>query len=224
MAFLGGALGRYFRGWTVPGAMFGGRRDEYGGDIDEAQRYYQQEIERAQQELGQQQAAGQAGYAPYAQAGQAALGAYEGGLGLGGATAEEAARRSFRESPGYQFALGQGMQAQQRAAAAGGTTGTPAEQKAMMRYGQGLAGQEYGQYQQRLGGLAGMGEQVAGQQAQLGLGYGQLGAGLYGQLGQAGAESALARAMLRQREEQGRRDFWGRLFGAGIGAAGKAFL
>lgn len=62
---------------------------------------------------------------------------------------------SFRESPGYQYSVDQGLKAIERAGAAGDGTGrfSGATLKALQSRGQNLADQEFANYLGRLGGL-----------------------------------------------------------------------
>lgn len=193
--------------------------------IREGGEAYQSYLEDAMNKLKAEEAAGRGdiskyyqeglGFgAPYRQAGEQALGAYEGTLGLGGPGGRQQALDAFRTSPGYQYALHQGLQGVQRGMAARGLSGSGAEMRALQGVGQGLASQEYGQYQQRLAGLAGMGAGQAGQamQAALGTGRGLAGlgefyggreAGISETMGQARAEVLMAKARAEQQE-------WGR--------------
>ena len=75
---------------------------------------------------------------------------------------------SFKESPDYQFAFDQGMQALDRSAAARGSLYSGGHQADLMQFGQGLASQQYGNYYNRLAGLAGVGQQTAGQIGEFG--------------------------------------------------------
>lgn len=205
------------------------------GEMGDASDTYQQYLQKALGTLQQHEAAGRqamTGYygqalgfgAPYREAGAGALGAYQGTLGLGGPQAQQQALTSFRASPGYQFAMQQGLQGVQRQMAARGLGGSGAEMRALQGVGQGLAQQEYGQYQQRLAGLAGMGQQQAGQAAQLayGTGAGLAGMGqqyagdiasLYGTMGAAQAEAERA----RREQQSSMLGTFGQLAGAGIG-------
>jgi hypothetical protein len=80
--------------------------------------------------------------------------------------------------PGYQFRLGQGQQAIERAAAAGGSLASPATAKALMQYNQGLASDEFGDAFNRnlqsqsslynmLTGLSGSGQTAVGTMADI---------------------------------------------------------
>lgn len=210
----------------------------YEQAIDPAMQSYRQYMQEAQRVLGEHEAAGREDVgarlraaqlygAPYREAGAGALGTYTGSLGLGGTEAQQAAQRTFQTSPEYQFALEEGLKAIRRGMAPTGLRGSGAEQKELMRYGMGLAGQEYGTWQDRLSKLAGLGaetgERAATREtgagsllAQLGLGYGGKLAGLYGDIGTAQAESILARAQAEAQREAERRESmsqWGPMGG-----------
>lgn len=72
------------------------------------------------------------------------------------------------KDPGYQFALDQGTQTAQRAAVAQGRSMSGAEDKALARYGTGLASQQYGSYVDRLLQSAGLGNTGIGASANAG--------------------------------------------------------
>lgn len=75
---------------------------------------------------------------------------------------------SFQESPDYQFAFDQGLQALDRSAAARGSLYSGGADADRIAYGQGMASQQYGNYYNRLAGLAGMGQQTSVQMGQFG--------------------------------------------------------
>lgn len=77
----------------------------------------------------------------------------------------------FEATPGYQFQLEQGQNALERSQAARGTSLGGAAMKEAMRFGQGLASQEYGNYYNRLSGMAGFGQQGATANQQSGQAY-----------------------------------------------------
>lgn len=167
------------------GDLFGGGQARA---IRHASAAYQQQLQNAMAELRQSRETGRAdltqgfqqalGFGePYRTAGAGALQAYQGTLGLGGPQAQQTALSSFRQSPGYQFALDQGLRAARGAAAASGRAGSGAEMAELQRLGQGAASQEYGHFQDRLAGLAGMGGQFASQAGQQAM---QTGTGLAG--------------------------------------------
>ncbi|ALN79509.1 hypothetical protein [Lysobacter antibioticus] len=101
---------------------------------------------------------------------------------------------SFKQSPDYQFAFDQGLQAINRGAAARGGLRSGGNDVDLVNYGQGLATQNYGNYYNRLAGLASMGQNAAvgagslGQQSANAIGQ------LYGQQGQAAAGGAINQA------------------------------
>lgn len=76
----------------------------------------------------------------------------------GGPAAQQAAFTQFTNSPDYQFAFQQGLQALNRAGAASGTLQSGGQVKAATEFGQGLASQQYGNYFGRLNSLAQMGQ------------------------------------------------------------------
>lgn len=78
----------------------------------------------------------------------------------------------FEADPGYQFRLGQGNQALERAAAARGMRLGGATLKAAADYNQGMASQEYGNYWNRLAGIAGVGQTATQSQIGAGQSYG----------------------------------------------------
>lgn len=77
----------------------------------------------------------------------------------------------FQADPGYQFRLDQGNQAMERAMAARGIRLSGAGIKAAGEYNQGMASQEYGNWYNRLAGLAGVGQTATGQQLGAGQNY-----------------------------------------------------
>ncbi len=93
---------------------------------------------------------------------------------------------SFQQSPGYQFAFGEGVNAIDRGASARGMLNSGARLRELTRYGQGMANQEYGQYMNRLAALAGIGQTATGQTAQLG----QQAAGAAGNAAMMGGQAA----------------------------------
>lgn len=106
---------------------------------------------------------------------------YNGGGGLSGMSPTDV----MAQDPGYQFRLGEGLNAIQRGAAARGTLLTGGLQKGLQRYAQDYASGEYGNIFNRNMDLARLGQFGATGTAQ---GYSNAGqaAGIYGQ-GMAGA-------------------------------------
>jgi hypothetical protein len=100
---------------------------------------------------------------PYIQQGQRALQMTGDLSGANGVDAGNAALANFQKSPGYQFALDQGLQAVDAGAAARGMLVSGQTRAAEMKYGQGLASQDFASYYNRLSGLASQGLQASNQ-------------------------------------------------------------
>jgi hypothetical protein len=90
---------------------------------------------------------------------------------------------SFKESPDYQFAFDQGLQGLDRSAAARGSLFSGGHSADLMKFGQGLASQNYGNFYNRLAGLSGTGQTTAS-------GLGGLGANMANSIGQIGMNNA----------------------------------
>ena len=106
--------------------------------------------------------------APYRAGGEAGLNQLMALLGLGPAGAGGGQQAALAATPGYQFTLGQGLDALQNSLAArGGAMGGNAL-KAIMGYGQGLANTTFQQGVGNAANLAGLGEGAAAQTGQFG--------------------------------------------------------
>jgi hypothetical protein len=102
-------------------------------------------------------------FQPYETAGRNALSIYQGALGLGGdPNSAASAAAAFRNSPGYQAQLDEGTRALDMSAASRGGLFSGGRAKAAMRFGQGLADQNYQQWLGGVRGVVGMGESAAG--------------------------------------------------------------
>lgn len=118
-------------------------------------------------------------------------------LGLGGQATGQLGQllngdfSSFKESPGYQFQFDQGMQGLDRSAAARGGLYSGGADADRISFGQGLANQEYGNYWNRLSGLAQMGQNAAVGAGSLGQSSANSIGNLYGNMGQAQAGGAI---------------------------------
>ncbi len=112
-------------------------------------------------------------------------GSLVGGSGAGGA----APGLSGGQDPSYGFRFDEGIKALQRSAAAKGTLLTGGTAKALERYGQEMASQEYGNVFDRNYKLAGLGLNAAGTGAQLASSYGSQAGSLAGN--QASGNNAL---------------------------------
>lgn len=89
--------------------------------------------------------------------------------GTAGAPAAGSANYSnFYNTPGYQFTLGQGEQAINRNAAAGGSLYSTNTMSSLNNYAQGQASTQYNNYVQQLMGLAGLGGSAVAGTAQAG--------------------------------------------------------
>lgn len=123
---------------------------------------------------------------PFRDAGVNALGNYSALLGLGTPEQYQSAFDAFKTSPGYQWQLGQGIDALDRSAASRGNLFSGNQLQAVQTYGQGLASQEFNNYLSRLGNLAGRGQNAAVGQGGYSIGEGNAIAG-----GTRGAANAL---------------------------------
>lgn len=99
---------------------------------------------------------------------------YGNALGLNGAEGNAAATSAFQTSPGYDFALDQGLTQLERRAAARGMLGSGNTSLDSIAYSQGLANQEYGGWLDRLSGLTDLSNNVAGAQSGILTGRGNL--------------------------------------------------
>jgi hypothetical protein len=118
----------------------------------------------------------------------------------------------YTESPGYQHSVQSATQAANRAAAAGGQLGSPAEQQALAGQITGMADQDYGNYMQNMMGLYGQG--VQGLQGLTGLGY-QAGSGMADQLANARYQQA---GLQMQNDQAKQAEMSGLLSALGMGA------
>lgn len=163
-------------------------------------------------------------YDPFSTATQGAPQMQANALGLGGAAGNEAATGAFQAGPGYQFALDQGLEALNRNAASRGMLSSGNNTQDIIKYSQGLANQEYGNYLNRLGDFSQLGlSSAAGQTgrqnslASLDYGYGQDQAGVYSNT--ANNISSLLKPQPQQQSGLGSAIAGGlNLAGAGIGA------
>ena len=120
---------------------------------------------------------GRTDLAPYRDAGLADYGALRGQVGT-----------QFQTSPGYEFARNEGIRAIDQAASARGLLNSGARLRELMRYGTGVANQDYNNWLSRLQALAGVGQTATGQSASLAASTGGQGAGLIQQAGTNAAQ------------------------------------
>ncbi len=89
-------------------------------------------------------------YKPYQDAGKTAMNDLQTqNKGLLGGTTQNDLGATYKESPGYKFALQQALQAGNNASAAGGMLGTPQHSEQNMGVAQGLAAKDYNDYMDR---------------------------------------------------------------------------
>jgi hypothetical protein len=141
---------------------------------------------------------------PYLGAGNQAIQQLQKLYGLGGSGMSGAQIQKLLTSlPGYQFQLGQGTEAIDRSQAARGLLNSGATGKALTRFGQGYAGNYFGQYVGGLQNMAGMGQASAAQQAQVGMnaanqiGGNQIYAGNAAASGYAGMGNAINNGLMQ---------------------------
>lgn len=94
------------------------------------------------------------------------------GSGSGGMSAQDAAENAFdifRNSTGYQFRLGEGMDALNSGWAGAGTLQSGAAMKSALEYGQNFASNEFGNYMGMLGNQQSVGAQSGGALAGVGM-------------------------------------------------------
>ena len=127
-------------------------------------------------------------FAPYVQAGQQGMQAYNSLLGLGSAPEGFG---GYQQSPGYQFQLSQGLDAAKSAAMGRGGMGSGSTMTALNNYAQGVANQDYQTYLNRLQGVAQMGQASAGGVASAAGQYGANGLSAIGSRGDAQAAGTM---------------------------------
>jgi hypothetical protein len=112
-------------------------------------------------------------FAPWRETGATAVEEYGRlyGVGRDGLVSDEerqGALDRFETSPGYQFRMDEGIKAFDRSASAKGQLSSGGTGKALTRYAQGVASDEFGSYASRLAQLAGAGQQATGSTAAAG--------------------------------------------------------
>lgn len=120
---------------------------------------------QARDDLGEQFGGAVSRLDAWTNAGQDALGVYQGSLGLGGDAARDSAVASFRQAPGYQYQVDQASDAIARKASALGALGSGNTMTAISDRAQNLADQGYRDWQGQVQGVADRGQQAATTQA-----------------------------------------------------------
>jgi hypothetical protein len=113
--------------------------------------------------------AAQQNFAPYLQAGNQAENTLANLYGTNGTAAQQSAQQNFQNTPGYQFALNQGINAVDANAAAMGQPLSGNNQQTVNNYAQGTANQTYNNYVNQLQNLASGGLTAAGGSGTAGL-------------------------------------------------------
>jgi hypothetical protein len=170
-------------------------------------------------------------FAPYGEAGNAALTQLMSGLGLGGPEGSAAFTSAYRSLPGYEAGLESGSKAIASSGAAKGMLNSGRTLKGLTRFGSDYEDQRSGDYLTRLMGLSGMGQTATGQQVAT-AGQGLQGqtqtrlAGYGGQYGSAGTvgQGDIAGANAQAQGWQNLLNFGGNLAGKAMGSdwVGKA--
>jgi hypothetical protein len=160
---------------------------------------------------------------PYIQAGHGALNQLQGQFG--GLINDPSAMYNkvaggYHQSPGFQWQLGQGMNAAGNAAAAGGLAGSPQHQQQAATMAEGLANQDFQNYMSQALGLYGTG--LSGMQGINQMGYNasdQLAGGLANNLQNQGNMAFAGQAA----RNQSRGSSWGNIFGGLASLVGGLF-
>lgn len=121
--------------------------------------------------------------------------------------------KSFQQSPGYQFNLNQQLDAANRAAAAGGYTGTPMAQQNSQQVASGLANQDY--YNWLNHGLGAMQTGLAGEQGLYNTGF-----NASNQLANSLGANLMSQANLAYAGQQNQNQMGAGILGAGLGLLG----
>jgi hypothetical protein len=103
----------------------------------------------------------------------------------------------FKQSPDYQYAYDEGLKALDRGAAARGAMFSGGADADRIRFGQGMASQNYNNHWNRLAGLAGVGQTTASQLGSFGQNTANSISGLLQDTGRARASSYMAQGQAR---------------------------
>lgn len=114
----------------------------------------------------------------------------------------------FQATPGYGFRVSEGLGAVEAGAAARGGLYSGAAMQALQQRGNDLANQEYGNYLNRIMGVAASGQSAAGQGAAAGTNFANAAGAAYGDIGNAQAAGAIARGNALNNAIQGGIQSW----------------
>lgn len=166
---------------------------------------------------------------PWLEAGKTALGSYMGELGLSDEAKAGTFQSGFKETPGYQFAVQEGEKGVVNNLAALGMKNSGAALKALTKFRTGLADQTYGDYLNRLSGVAGTGQTASNTLGSLGQSVaGNVMAGMQGigrtheQAGAARASGYLNSGQARASGIVGSANAWGNALGGFSNTLGNA--
>lgn len=218
------------------GAMIGSALlgSEASSDASDAQLQGVRESNQTNKEIFDQTRADQA---PWRAAGENALAKLLAGIGQNGQFMHRFGMSDFQQDPGYQFRLAEGQKAINRSAAAQGNLLSGATMKALAKYGQGVASEEYGNAYNRynnditnqfnrLSGIAGTGQQAnntvasAGQSYANNVGQNQLAAGNARASGYMGSANALSNGITQGIGMYQNNQLLNKLAGGSTGAMG----
>jgi hypothetical protein len=214
---LGSATGPLIMaGTSIAGGLIGKKAAEKAGDAQTRALLESLGLQREMWEVGRED------IAPWREAGKGALAQFASNLGLQLPEGMAASGVPFTETPGYQFRFDEGRRALDRSGATRGSLLSGEHLKALTRYGQGMAADEYGTNMNRLALLAQLGGSSAGQGAGLATQTGTNLANIMGQAGQAEASGIAGGAghmtqMFGNLGNIGGQTDWSRLFGGGGG-------
>lgn len=141
-------------------------------------------------------AAARTDLSPYMGTGQNALMQAGNAAGVNGTPGYDAALTAFHASPDYQYQLGEGTRAVEASASALGFTHSGATLKAVQDRAMNLANADFGNYYNRLSGLAGAGQQAA-------TSLGGFGTGTAQGIAQTDTSAATAKANILGQQSQG---------------------
>lgn len=112
------------------------------------------------------------------------------------AVADEDRYGGFYASPGYQFRMDEGIRGLDRSAASRGMLRSGGQMRALTRYGQGVASDEFGNYYNRLSNIAGLGQTATNNQATLGQNFGVNASNALANMGNARASGYLSQGQM----------------------------
>lgn len=171
---------------SLASGLFGASASRHAANQQAAMEQQAIDLQRQQFQQTQQN------LAPFMGAGTNAVNSLQTLLGLG-PQGMGGAGAALASTPGYQFQLGQGLQALQAANSARGVGGGNA-MKALMQYGQGLASGTYQNQVGNLANLAGLGESAAANTGSFGAGSANAISQLLGGIGNANAAGTIGSA------------------------------